>query len=31
MKKKFVFNNFNTKCDKTNKVPFACNRCHNKN
>lgn len=25
------FNNFNTKCDKTNKVPFVCNGCPNKN
>ena len=21
------FNNFNTKCDKTNKAPFVCNSC----
>lgn len=25
------FNNFNTKCDKTNKAPFVCNNCPNKN
>ena len=25
------FNNFNTKCDKTNKAPFVCNGCPNKN
>ena len=25
------FNNFNTKCDKTNKAPFVCNACPNKN
>ena len=25
------FNNFNTKCDKTEKAPFVCNACPNKN
>lgn len=25
------FNNFNTKCNKTNKAPFVCNACPNKN
>lgn len=25
------FNNYNTKCDKTNKAPFVCNNCPNKN
>ena len=25
------FNNFNVKCDKTNKAPFVCNGCPNKN
>ena len=25
------FNNFNTKCDKTQKAPFVCNGCPNKN
>ena len=25
------FNNFNTKCDKTDKAPFVCNGCPNKN
>ena len=25
------FNNFNTKCEKTNKAPFVCNSCPNKN
>ena len=25
------FNNFNTKCDKTEKAPFVCNYCPNKN
>lgn len=25
------FNNFNTKCEKTNKAPFVCNGCPNKN
>ena len=25
------FNNFNTKCDKTEKAPFVCNGCPNKN
>ena len=25
------FNNFNTKCDKTDKVPFVCNGCPNRN
>lgn len=25
------FNNFNTKCDKTNQAPFVCNGCPNKN
>ncbi len=24
------FNNFNTKCDKTNKNPYVCNECPNK-
>ena len=26
-----LFNNFNTKCNKTNKAPFVCNACPNKN
>ena len=25
------FNNFNTKCDKTDKAPFVCNGCPNRN
>ena len=25
------FNNFNTKCNKTDKAPFVCNACPNKN
>lgn len=25
------FNNFNVKCDKTQKAPFVCNGCPNKN